>query len=160
MAKRVGAERTVVLLPWVYLILRIGLALLFVYGGALKLADPKAFARVLSQYDLVPEMLLPVVAVGLPLLEVLAGIGLVLDLRGSLSVITGLLGLFIVVLWYGVLNDLEVDCGCFGPDDLNKQAGLREAFYRDLILIGVVAPYLYLSRRIRERQAEADRPRR
>ena len=39
---------------------------------------------------------------------------------------------------------------CFGVEDLDKQAGLREAFYRDLVLIGIVAPYLYLSRRIRE----------
>lgn len=64
--------------------------------------------------------------------------------------IMGLLALFVFVLGYGILADLDVDCGCFGADELDKRAGLRAAFYRDLILIGVVMPYLYLSRQIRE----------
>jgi hypothetical protein len=60
----------------------------------------------------------------------------------------GLLALFVFVLGYGVLGDLDVDCGCFGAEELNKQAGLRTAFYRDLILIGIVMPYLYIVRRV------------
>jgi hypothetical protein len=71
--------------------------------------------------------------------------------------ITGLLALFVCVLGYGVLGELNVDCGCFGADDLNKQAGLRTAFYRDLMLIGIVMPYLYISRRVRVRQGNNSR---
>jgi uncharacterized membrane protein YphA (DoxX/SURF4 family) len=135
--------------PWLYRIVRIGLAVLFIYGGAVKLIDPKAFARVISAYDLVPEMLLPVVAIGLPALETLAGLALLFDIPGSLAGITGLLVLFVMVLGYGIIGDLDVDCGCFGAADLAKRDNLRQAFYRDILLVGVVAPYLYLSRRIR-----------
>jgi uncharacterized membrane protein YphA (DoxX/SURF4 family) len=136
--------------PWLYRIIRIALASLFIYGGVTKLFDPKAFAAIISAYDLVPEAFLPVVAIGLPLIETIAGLALVLDRPWGLHLVTGLLALFVLVLGYGILGDLNVDCGCFGVEDLDKQAGLREAFYRDLILIGIVAPYLYLSRRVRE----------
>ena len=136
--------------PWPYRIVRMALAALFIYGGVIKLFDPKAFAVIISAYDLAPQALLPLFAVGLPLIETIAGLALVLDRPWGLHLITGLLALFLFVLGYGILGDLNVDCGCFGAEDLNKQAGLREAFYRDLILIGLVAPYLYLSRRVRE----------
>jgi uncharacterized membrane protein YphA (DoxX/SURF4 family) len=136
--------------PWPYRIVRLALAGLFIYGGVTKLFDPKAFAATISAYDLVPEAFLPVVAIGLPLIETIAGLALVFDRPWGLHLITLLLALFVFVLGYGILDDLNVDCGCFGVEDLDKQAGLREAFYRDLVLIGIVAPYLYLSRRIRE----------
>jgi len=135
--------------PWPYRIVRLALAALFIYGGVTKLFDPKAFAATISAYDLVPEVFLPVVAIGLPLIETIAGLALVFDRPWGLHMITGLMALFVFVLGYGILGDLNVDCGCFGAEDLNKQAGLREVFYRDLILIGIVTPYLYLSRWVR-----------
>jgi uncharacterized membrane protein YphA (DoxX/SURF4 family) len=137
--------------PWPYRIVRLGLAALFIYAGVIKLLDPKGFARVVSSYDIVPEMLLPVVAIGLPLLEMVAGIGLLFDIRGSLTVISGLLGLFVLVLGYGILKDLNVDCGCFGTEELAQQDSLRLALYRDLVLAGIIVPYLYLCRRVRIR---------
>lgn len=137
--------------PWIYRIVRMALAALFLYGGVVKLFDPKAFAATISAYDLVPEALLPIVAVGLPLVEVAAGAALLFDRRWGLHLITGLLALFVFVLGFGVLWNLNVDCGCFGAEELNQQAGLRAAFYRDLILTGVVMPYLYVARRLRTR---------
>lgn len=136
--------------PWPYRIVRVALAALFIYGGVTKLFDPKAFAATLSAYDLAPEALLPLLSVGLPLIETIAGLALALDRPWGLHLITGLLVLFLLVLGYGILGDLDVDCGCFGADELDNRAGLRAAFYRDLVLIGVVAPYLYLFRRVRE----------
>jgi len=127
-----------------------GLAALFIYAGVIKLLDPRVFSATISTYGLAPEALLPLFAVGLPLIETIAGLALFLDRPWGLHLIMALLALFMFVLGYGILGDLNVDCGCFGAEELDKRAGLREAFYRDLILIGVVAPYLYLSRRVRE----------
>ena len=136
--------------PWPYRIVRMALAALFIYGGVIKLLDPRAFSATISTYGLAPEALLPLFAVGLPLIETIAGLALFLDRPWGLHLIMGLLALFLFFLGYGILGDLNVDCGCFGAEELDKRAGLREAFYRDLILIGLVAPYLYLSRRVRE----------
>jgi uncharacterized membrane protein YphA (DoxX/SURF4 family) len=134
---------------WPSRIIRWGLALVFLYAGTVKLLDPKAFARSISQYDLAPDFLLLVLAVGLPLLEILGAVGVIFSVRGSLSLIFGLLLFFVTVLWYGILKDLHIDCGCFSPEELQAQAGLWRAFYRDLTLISA-AIYLYLSRWVRK----------
>ena len=60
--------------PRPYRIVRIALAALFIYGGVTKLFDPKAFAATISAYELLPEALLPLLAVGLPLIETIAGL--------------------------------------------------------------------------------------
>ncbi len=137
--------------PRLYLAVRVALALLFVYAGALKLMDPKAFARIISHYGLVPEPLLPVIALGLPALEVMAGIALIFDVRAGLYTIAGMLLLFVGVLGYGVINDLDVDCGCFGPEELAEKKGLAQALYRDLGIVGAVG-FLFWSRSARRRK--------
>jgi uncharacterized membrane protein YphA (DoxX/SURF4 family) len=134
--------------PWTDRVIRWSLGLIFVYAGGSKLLAPKAFARVISGYDLAPDPLLPVVAVGLPALELLAGIGLIFKIRGSLPVITGLLLLFIGVLGYGIWKDLDVECGCFTPEELAKKDGLKQAFYRDLVMMGA-ALFLFWSQHLK-----------
>ncbi len=147
--------RTILHSRWPERVIRGILAFLFIYGGGLKLMDPKAFAATLSHYDLIPEMLLPVVAIGLPALEVAAGTALLFNVRGGLTVITGLLVLFVAVLGYGILSDLNVECGCFGPEEIAGRQSLRQAFIRDLLLIGA-ASFLYYTRRTRA-QLKIDR---
>jgi uncharacterized membrane protein YphA (DoxX/SURF4 family) len=143
--KTIGYGRKMLFSPWFYRIVRFALGSIFVYAGFIKLIDPKAFAKVISQYDLVPESLLAPVAIGLPVVEFLAGLGLIFAVRGSLSIIFGLLIMFVVVLWYGILSNLDIDCGCFSPEEIKSHASLWHAFYRDLIMI-VAVLYLYLLR--------------
>lgn len=141
----------ILLSRWPYVIVRVALALIFIYAGSVKLVDPKAFARIISHYDLVPELLLPVVAIGLPVAEVLAGIALIFDLRPGLHGISGMVLLFVLVLGYGILTDMDIDCGCFGAKELEERQGLAHAFYRDLVFLGAVA-FLYWSRFARSRR--------
>ena len=133
-------------LTWLYHCLRLGLACVFIYAGLIKLLDPRAFAHAIAQYDLIPEGLLPLVAVGLPVLELLAGLGLIFEVRGSLTLITVLLLLFLVILGYAVGHNLDIDCGCFTADELDAQNSVNTAFWRDLIMIGATI-FLYWRRR-------------
>lgn len=137
---------------WLYHLLRIALAGLFIYAGFMKLLDPKAFAQAIAQYDLVPEGLLPLVAIGLPALELLAGLGLIFEVRSSLTTVFILLLLFLAVLGYAVWENLDIDCGCFTVEDLNTQEGVKTAFRRDLWLIGVTL-VLFWRRRRRDLQS-------
>jgi uncharacterized membrane protein YphA (DoxX/SURF4 family) len=137
-----------VALTWLYHVLRLGLAGIFIYAGFIKLLDPLAFAHAIAQYDLIPEGLLPLVAVGLPALEVLAGVGLSCEVRGSLTIIALLLLIFLVILGYAVWHNLDIDCGCFSLDELAAQDGVVTAFRRDLIMIGAT---LFLCWRRRSR---------
>jgi hypothetical protein len=95
-------------------------------------------------------MLIMPIAVALPVLEILAAAGLLFDVRGSLGLVTGLLVFFMAVVSYGIWMGLDIDCGCFGPGDLEGEAysGLRPAFHRNLVLITGIA-YLYGWRFIR-----------
>jgi hypothetical protein len=84
------------------------------------------------------------VAIILPAFEVAAGLGLLFDIEGSLTVIAGLLTLFIAALGYGIWMGLDVDCGCFGPDDPEDAAfhGIRQSLYRDLVMLaGIIFIY-------------------
>lgn len=135
---------------WLYKITRLILGSIFIYAGGTKLLDPEIFAVLIEAYGIVPEMLLMPVAIALSVLELIAGIGLVFDIRGSLLMTAGLLVVFIAVLLYGIWMGLDVDCGCFGPEDPEAKAfhGLRLSLYRDLVMmIGV--SFLYGWRRYR-----------
>ena len=139
-------------LTWLYHFLRLGLACVFIYAGFIKLLDPRAFAHAIAQYDLIPEGLLPLVAVGLPTLELLAGLGLIFEVRGSLTLMAILLLIFLVILGYAVWHNLDIDCGCFTAEDLAGQEGLKMAFRRDLIMIGAT---LFLCWRRRSRAPQS-----
>jgi uncharacterized membrane protein YphA (DoxX/SURF4 family) len=134
-----------------YRLLRISIGGIFIYSGAIKLLDVKGFARMISLYDLVPEQLLAPVAIGLPVLELVAGIGLLFEIPGTLSAIFGMLLMFCSILWYGILQDLDIDCGCFSTAELKGQNSLRQALYRDFVMISVCC-YLYLYRFFRIRR--------
>lgn len=138
------------ILDWIYRLLRWGLGAIFIYAGSTKLLEPEIFAVLIEAYGIVPERLLMPVAIALPALEVIAGIGLLFDIRGSLSVIAGLLVLFIAVLGYGIWMGLNVDCGCFGPEDPEAKAfhGLRLSLNRDLVMLAGVV-FIYGWRRYR-----------
>ena len=103
---------------------------------------------------MVPESLLMPLAIALPVLEVVAGIGLLFDIEGSLSVVTGLLVLFVAVLSYGVWMGLDVDCGCFGPENFQVAGalhGLRSSLYRDSVMLAGTV-FMYTWRRYRSIQ--------
>ena len=136
-----GGNQIMRLSSWIYRIVRWVLGGIFIYSGATKLLAPQTFAVLIEAYGLVPDMLLMPVALILPALEVVAGVGLLFDIRGSLAVIAGLLLLFIAILGYGIRMGLDVDCGCFGPEEPEAEAfhGLRLALYRDMVMLAAVA---------------------
>jgi putative oxidoreductase len=65
---------------------------------------------------MLPESLVPLLAVGLPVLEALAALAILtppLQKGGSL-ILVGMLAVFIVALSSALTRGLDVDCGCFG----------------------------------------------
>ena len=131
----VAAERPPRPIAWLTLAVRLALAALFLWAGALKLSHPRAFAHVIDEYGLLPDgWPLVIAAFAIPTLEALAGIGALFNRRWGYLLMLGMLAVFIGVLWFGILNDLNVDCGCFSLEERRGQAGLKEAFVRDWFL--------------------------
>jgi uncharacterized membrane protein YphA (DoxX/SURF4 family) len=133
-----------------YRLIRFALGGIFLWSGTNKLLEPQVFAVLIEAYGLVPDSLLMPIAIFLPILEVIAGLALMLDIRGSLATIGGLLIIFVTILGYGIHMGLDVDCGCFGPEDPEAKAyhGLRAAVYRDMLMMAGVF-YLYAWRILR-----------
>jgi uncharacterized membrane protein len=146
-AERLYSLGNIFLSPSSYNLFRILLSAIFLWSGISKLMAPQFFAGVIQNYGLLPDPWTLPAAIVLSTLEVLAGLGLLADIRGSLTVVTGLLGLFILVLSYGIWLGLDIDCGCFGPEDTESQAfhGLRSALFRNIVM-SLVILYLYFCR--------------
>lgn len=89
---------------------------LFVWAGALKIGDPKAFAKAILEYQLVPEGLAPAMGVLLPGWEITAG-GLAVAgvwRRGALMVMTGFAAVFFAAGAVTLARGLSPTCACFG----------------------------------------------
>ncbi|MBU1139170.1 MAG: DoxX family membrane protein [Proteobacteria bacterium] len=131
-----------VALTWMARISRWLISVPFLYAGITKLADPQSFAVVIAGFGLLPEPLLMPAALLLPLLEIIVAAGLLCNVRICLPAAATLMILFIAVLSYGIRLGLDVDCGCFGPEDPEQAYhNLWSALFRDL---GFLIPILYL----------------
>jgi uncharacterized membrane protein YphA (DoxX/SURF4 family) len=121
------------------------LAGMFIYAGVVKLVDPQRVAEIVSGFGLLPDALIFPTAVLLPILELGAGAGLLFTVRGSLALIAAMLLLFMAVLGYGIHLGLDIDCGCFGPEDPEQAyKGLKIALIRDAVMM-VAVGFLYWS---------------
>ena len=118
----------------------------FHFVVAAKLPDLRSFADHIADFGLLPEPTLHVAAVGLVALELLGGVGLALDLCGSLTLVAGLLLLFSAALAYGLYLGLDIGCGCcaFGNHEPHDET-LTSALLRDLALLALCA-YIYWHR--------------
>lgn len=127
---------------------RWGLALVFLYAGVPKLVSWYEFAEVVNSYAILPENLAIPAAIAIASLEVVAAIALVLGREEGLWAIAGLMVLFIGVLSYAIWLGLDIDCGCFGPEDPEHRAfsGIRTALKRDFLLC-IPVVYLFWYRR-------------
>jgi putative oxidoreductase len=116
-----------------YFTLRLILGSLFLYAGTLKLMDPDGFAMTINLYGLVTWRLSTFLAYAIPTVEIITGLGLILDVHGALAaVVVQLLG-FMCILLYALHIGLDADCGCFGTPRAteNDPVGPLQAFLRD-----------------------------
>lgn len=131
--------------PKVYFILRFILGIIFIYSGTVKLYDPYTFSDTINAFGILPFILVFPAAIIIPVIEVIAGLGLIFNLQYSLEIISLMMIMFIGVLIYGILIDLKIDCGCFSDEEIGNEGNLRESLYRDFIFIAVIIT-LFMSR--------------
>jgi hypothetical protein len=113
------------------------LATVFFGASIPKILSPNAFAEVIGAYGLVPEAILFPVALAICWGEFFTAVGLLLKKKWALIATLVFMLVFIGVLSYGIYLGLDIDCGCFGPEDPEHKAfsGLRLALVRDLMLM-------------------------
>jgi len=98
------------------LLCRYALAAIFGHSGAVKMIDLADFRLAVRNYDLVPERLLGVFAIGLPAAE-LACAGLLLTgvLTGpAAALLVVMLAVFVLAISVNLLRGRTFSCGCSG----------------------------------------------
>ena len=98
-------------------ILRVAFGGLFFYSGLRKLIDPISFLQSVRGFRFFEHLsTLTGIAMGLPWLEMLCGVTVLIGIfdRGGLTILCGLMLVFITALTSAWARDLEISCGCFG----------------------------------------------
>jgi len=111
----------------------------FIWAGLLKILDPLKFSQNIANYHVFSRDLSFLIALVLPWLEVLCGILVILGIfrPASSLLLSGLLGVFLILITVTIFRGLDVDCGCFGSMG-------RHVDYR-LLLTDIVLLYLTLN---------------
>jgi uncharacterized membrane protein YphA (DoxX/SURF4 family) len=102
--------------PLLALIARLVLAWVFISAGLPKVQDPVAFGVAIDGYRVISGSFTLWVAVMLPWLELIIGVGLLTPWlrRASAGMMTLLLALFIILHASAWIRGLDISCGCFG----------------------------------------------
>lgn len=127
------------------LVCRLAVGITLVWASLDKLAHPGAFAESIHHYRLTPIGLLHPFALVLPMVELVAGVALILGFaRRGASLIAGfLMVVFIAAITSALVRGLDISCGCFHTEGGHK-VGV-DLLWRDLLLlaatvVSLVAP--------------------
>lgn len=128
---------------------RLVIGAIFVYASFYKIIDPGQFAKSIWFYHIVPGNLINFMALVLPWLELMCGVGLIMGMlyRGSILLANLMTVIFIVALGYTIAAGLDIDCGCFKAAQSATDSAWRALLF-DLVVI-VFTIQLYFSRSCR-----------
>lgn len=100
---------------WLYVAVRFAVGSYFVVAAVAKLFSLDQFSKTIVDFGIVYERWALPLAITIVVVEVVVGAALLLDMRGALAAVVGLLLMFIGVLAYGLWMGFDIDCGCLGP---------------------------------------------
>jgi len=102
--------------PYLTLVSRLVLGLVFLLSGLTKLGVPVAFTASINSYQMpLPQPLVTIMAYGLPPLELAVGLLLLFGLwtRIAAAISGGLMVIFLIAMIQAMFRGLSPDCGCF-----------------------------------------------
>jgi putative oxidoreductase len=126
-------------------ILDLVIAAIFIYAGVLKALDPVQLAHDIDHYKILPWTVGVGLAFYLPWLEIFCGLALIFRLfyRGALSILTALVVIFLVATIAAKARGLDITCGCFGHASQNWSFPTHLAL--DLAILVALAVLCYCS---------------
>ena len=98
--------------------IRVILGGIFLWASWDKILAPEAFAQIIENYQLLPDALIPAVAVLLPWVEAVCGLCLITGFGagGAALIVSALMVVFIGALAVNLFRGIDVNCGCFSVD--------------------------------------------
>lgn len=130
-----------------WILLRWALAGIFFYAGWMKLQDAASLAASIARFQIVPEFLIHLLALGLPPLEILCAVTLCIGpwKRQAALGISMLCVVFLIALFSAMVRGITVECSCFGAAVAEP---LWRVLARDVLLLAAASvTYVQLARR-------------
>jgi putative oxidoreductase len=120
---------------------RVFFGVMFLAAAWPKFSDPEGFAMMVAQYQMLPSFAVHAFSIGLPALEVVTGLALLLSPweREASALLGLLLVMFIVALSQALWRDLGIACGCFDIAGSTDAGETWFALLRDVVLLLPVA---------------------
>jgi uncharacterized membrane protein YphA (DoxX/SURF4 family) len=133
--------------------IRLVLGGVFIYAAILKMRSPQDVADSMASFHLVPNPLIDLWALGLPLFELTSGLCLVTGYfcRIGLFSIMAMLTMFLGAIASTLIRGIQINCGCFGTDSVGD-ADPWIAVSRDMLLL-LCAAYAYWYHLLRDGEA-------
>ena len=128
-------------LGWAGLVIRVVLAAVWAWASLSKIGNPRTFTQAVRAYDVTPEWLGKTIGYGLPTLELVLAILLLIGLitRYAAWLSAALLGVFLVGILQAAARGLEIQCGCFGGGGQTNSTTYLIDILRDLGLLVLTA---------------------
>ena len=118
----------------IYYGLRLILGVVFIYASFDKILHPALFAKIVYNYQILPDGLINSTALVLPWLEFIMGIFLIIGLwmPGTVVLSNILLVSYLGALLFNLARGLDISCGCFSTStesSINMWYVLRDASF-------------------------------
>lgn len=125
------------LMTWLIRLFHLLFGGVFFYAGILKVRDPGLFLLDVRSFDLLPDPYAAWLAMGLPWLEILAGLAVITGLlrSGGLLILNASLLAFLGAIAISWWRGIDIRCGCFGSSDATSND--VELIVRDLALLAL-----------------------
>jgi uncharacterized membrane protein YphA (DoxX/SURF4 family) len=128
---------------------RLFLGILFVYASIDKMRYPGPFSDTVVNYHLLPEALVNLFSLWLPVAEFLAGALLLLGVwsQAASGLILAMMAMFLIAIVQGVARGIDTHCGCFTQGGKGDPISVW-TILRDVSFLAVAALGFWLERPI------------
>ena len=126
----------------VLLATRLFLGLLFVYASIDKIRNPGPFSDTVLNYHILPEFLVNLFSLWLPVAEFVAGALLLLGVwsQAVSGLILAMMAMFLIAIIQGVARGIDTHCGCFTQggkgDPISVWTILRDTSFLAVAVLG------------------------
>ena len=133
---RAGRLKELISNKYLTFAMRLLLGTVFCYAAIDKIVHIDQFARLIYYYHILPGWAINIMAVFMPMVEMVAGLALILGIwpRGATVLIGAMLVMFLVALTIVYLRGIDINCGCFSTSARGKSSAMN-LILRDIPLL-------------------------
>lgn len=126
-------------------ILRLIIGFVFLLSTFNKLYDPVHFKMVIAGYKILPNSIIPIIAIILPWIEFFCGIMIMLNIytKSNSLILFSVLIVFILAISINLFRGVIHDCGCFDFFNITENIGILIILRDVLFLVFIFLIYCY-----------------